>query len=452
MNSRTNQLTTDKNILKILLTLSIPTMVAGLVDSLYNTVDSMFVGHYVGSLGLAALSVINIIQLLYISIGVLFSVGNASIISRALGAKNYDRTIETLMHSFWITFVVSNLISFFILVNLEDILKIMGSSEEIMTYSKQYGSIILWTGFVLPVNNLLIGAIRAQGLTFQATRLSILGAVLNILLDALFIIVFGWGISGAALATAISQIIMFIFALIKVKNLYHIHWLWKPSQKLNLPLLKEIFFVGLPTGLRLLLFVLVFSYANNLIKVLGPDYLSAFGVTNRLITLFAMMLVSLSIGAQPLIGMNYGAQYFERVRKIIFTSLTISVIIAILTSLLFVWAPKSLFLLFTSNTVILEMCALILRINGYTYIFWGFFICIAEALQAMGHARQSLFLSLSYPVSVLGALWILPKLFGATGIWWAFPVAYVIIGVLALTMLYTDLKRLKIKENLLHNS
>ena len=198
MPEQINKIKEDKNIIKLLFLLALPAVISGLVDSFYNTVDSVFVGQYIGSKALAALSVINVIQLMYISIGVLFSVGNASIISRALGSQNPERAKQTLIHSFWGLFVVSNIISFSILMNLDSFLILIGASTDSLPYARDYGSIILWTGFILPINNMLLGAFRAKGKALSATYLNMIGAVLNIILDAVFIIYFGWGVAGAA--------------------------------------------------------------------------------------------------------------------------------------------------------------------------------------------------------------------------------------------------------------
>jgi len=448
----TDKFLKETNVVKMVLSLSIPAMISSVIDSLYNTIDSIFVGHYVGDTALASLAIINVIQLLYLAIGVLFLVGNASIISRALGAQHPERAVKTLIHSFWGVFIFSNIISFSILLRLDDFLRFIGASEELLPYARDYGSIILLTGFILPVNTMLLGALRAKGLVLQATYLIIIGAVTNVVLDAFFIVQLGWGVKGAAVATAIAQCITFIFVIKKVKKEYHTKLLFHSKSEINFSLFYDILFIGFPTGLRLILFVVALSFANVLIGPYGSEYLSAFGIFNRIINLFSMIIVSLTFGAQPLIGLNYGAQLYDRVELIIISTLKIGVGMTLIISSILLWAPTPLFRMFTENTAIIEICQTIFRIFGLTYWMWGFFICIAEALQAMGHAKQSFILSLSYPCFVITFFLILPKIFGLMGVWLSYTFSFALVGIFAIIILKFDLKKMKDKMNNIRNS
>lgn len=448
----TQKFTQNNNILKMLMVLSIPAILSGLVDSLYNTVDSIFVGYFIGQDALAALTVINVIQIMYISVGVLFAVGNGSIVSRALGAKDIDRAVSTLIHSFWANFTVSIVISALLLLNLDQFLRLIGASDVVLPYAKEYGSIILWTGFILPINNMLLAALRAQGKVAEGTKLNIIAAVINIILDALFIIKFGWGVAGAALATAIGQSFLFIVAIHKVKELYHTSLLFKKLEHINFKTIKDIIFVGFPTGMRIMLFVIVFSAANAIISPYGTEYLSAFGIFTRLLNLISMILICLTMGGQPLIGMNYGAQLYDRVKKITLTMLGVGLIFSLVSTILLLIAPENLYRLFTPEENIIMICQEISRISGIGYWCWGIFICIVEALQAMGHAKQSLKLSMLYPISVFIGLIIWPKFIDIQGVWMAFTSSYFLIGLSAVIIIIYDFRMLaKKQENLKHS-
>ncbi|MGL4563056.1 MAG: MATE family efflux transporter [Brevinema sp.] len=442
----------EENILKMLLTLSLPAIFSGLVDSLYNTVDSIFVGYFVGNDGLAALAVINVIQLIFISIGVLFSVGNGSIISRALGANDHHRVLKTLIHSFWGNLFVSISLSFIFLINMDFFLPMIGASKTILPYAKEYGSIILWTAFILPLNNMMLGSLRAQGKVLDGTYLNIVAAGTNIILDALFIVVFHWGVGGAALATAISQALLTIALLYKIRKLYQTNLLFSHEYRFHVNALKEIIVVGFPTGMRLMLFVGVFSLANSVISSYGAEYLSAFGIYTRLCNLMAMILISLTMGGQPLIGINYGATLFQRVKKIILTIVSVGVGVGLLCTALLVWAPTALYQVFTPDPLIIQICQEISRYEGSTFWCWAVFICIVEALQAMGHARQSFFLSLGYPIFLIGMLNILPYYFNIIGVWLSFTVAYLFIGLVSVASLIFDFKNINKKIFQLRNN
>lgn len=451
MPEKVKQLTEDSNILKLLFILTIPTVISGLVDTLYNTVDSIFVGQFVGSEGLAALAIINVIQLLFLAIGVLFSVGNASIISRALGAHHIERAKSSLIHTFWALFIISNLISYSILFNLESFLMFIGASEKTLPYAKSYGEIILWTGFFVPINNMLMGSFRAKGEVLKSTYLNSAGAILNIILDAIFIMKLDMGVGGAALATAISQGIVFVIAIIRVMKLYQINFLFHHKEEINPNIVGEIIQVGLPTGLRLLLFTAVFSIANVILAPYGDDYLSAFGIFNRFIMILSMINISLSIGSQPLIGMNYGAKLYDRVQKIITLVLLIGFGVSVLTCFFLWFAPYSAYALFTSDSNIIRICREISIPQAYTYIGWGFFICIAEALQAMGRAKKSFWLSMTYPTMVIFGFIVFDKFWGLEGTYWAFPFSYVVIGIASVIILKTEFQHLHHKNEALKN-
>ncbi|MGL4394156.1 MAG: MATE family efflux transporter [Brevinema sp.] len=432
----------EENIFKMILSLSLPAILAGFIDSLYNTVDSIFVGYFVGTEALAALSIINVIQLLFISIGVLFSVGNSSIVSRALGAKNHHRAVKTLIHSFWGTFVVAFSLSMIFLLNLDYCLGLIGATPDILPYARSYGAIVLWTSFILPLNNMMLGALRAQGQVAQGMYFSVMAAVLNIILDAVFIVGFQWGVAGAAIATAISQAVLFLFLFMKIKKLYKTNLCFSKEFEIHFPLFKEVIAVGFPTGMRLMLFVGVFSLANNVLSSYGSEYLSAFGVFTRVINVLGMIIVSLTMGGQPLIGLNYGAELYERVKKITATVLATGVGVGLISSLLLVFAPAGLYQLFTPNETIIKICQEISLYEGLTYWGWAVFLCIVEALQAMGHARTSFCLSITYPMFVSLFLTLLPEFFGVKGVWLAFSATYILIAIFGLIALLVDFRHI----------
>lgn len=439
----------DDNIPKMLLGLSVPSMIAGTIEALYNTVDSIFIGHFVGNQALAALSVINSIQFFFIATALFFSVGAASVISRALGSGNDSHAVDVAVHAFWSSLIINIIICFVLLLRLDDFLRAIGSTDEILQYSRDYGSIILWTGFVLPVNNLLLSMLRSRGLVMMSTRLTLLGAVLNIFLDALFIMEFSWGVKGAALATAISQIIVFVAALRKVSQVYHTRF---RLHQFRPTVLKDILVIGTPSGLRLLLVAFTMAAAVKNISPYGINALSAFGIVNRILPLTAMLIVSISIGGQPLIGLNYGANSYQRVRNIVLEMTGLAFKISVIITALFLWAPAPLFRLFTNNADVVELCRQIIQIIGVSFCGWAFFTVVAEAFQAMGHAKESYFLLSIYPVFSLVFQAILPKIMGLKGVWYSFSYTNILMGVITLFLFLRELNSLKRKEEALKHA
>ncbi len=442
MPERVEKFTKSENILKLLLSLAIPSIISGLVDNLYNAVDSIFVGRFVGNEGLAALSVINVIQLMFISMGVLFGVGNSSIVSRALGARDFNKARVSLLHAFWTSFFLSNTISLSVLANLDWFLGLIGASPRSLPYAKSYGSIILWFGFLLPLNGMMLGAFRAKGEALKSTYLTVTGAILNIILDAVFIMNFGWGVAGAAIATVCSQGVVFVVAISRLKKLYDTNFLFQDKSEITPPLIREIVKVGFPSGLKLILMVFTFSTANMILVSYGDEYISAFGVFNRIVMILSSINISLGVGVQPLIGMNYGAHLFARVKRIIKVGLRASILVSFLTSI-FLWiAPEGVFKLFTLDMNIINTCREISRPQSYTYIGWGIFFCVTEACLAMGHAREAFISSIAYPLSAMFGFVVFNHLFGLQGVLWAFPFAFLVVGILNTVLVSIEFKRL----------
>ncbi len=442
MPERVEKFTKDDRILKLMLSLAIPAMISGLVDNLYNTVDSIFVGQFVGSEGLAALSVINVIQTMYISMGVLFGVGNSSIVSRALGARDMDKARLSLVHAFWTLFILSNVIGFTVLINLDWFLGIIGASSRTLPYAKSYGSIILWGGFLLPINGMMLGAFRAKGEALKSTYLTVLGAVINTILDAVFIMYFGWGVAGAALATICSQGIVFVVAVIHLKKLYDTNFLFKEKSEIAPSMSGEIVKVGFPAGAKLILLTLTFSVANNVLVKYGDDYISAFGVFNRFVMIFSTINIALGMGVQPIIGMNYGARLYMRVKRVMTLAVRLSLVISALSSIFLWFAPEVVYRLFTSDIDIIRACREISRPQAYTYAGWGLFFCITEASLAMGHAREALLSSIAYPLSIMFGFIVFDHFWGLRGALCAFPFSFLVVGIISLILLVIEFRRL----------
>ncbi|MGL5255025.1 MAG: MATE family efflux transporter [Brevinema sp.] len=441
----------EKNISPMLLSLALPAMAAGLIDITYNVVDSVFIGHFVGRSALAALSLISSIQLFFISMGQLFAVGSSSIISRSLGANKALLAQVTLKHGFWASLIFSTIISFTLLIRLDDFLIFLGATPDTLPYARSYGGIILWTAFLGPVNNILMSSLRAKGELSLATRYVFIGAISNIILDAIFIMGFRWGGAGAAAATALSQLIVFIFAIKRVRHTYNIHM--RLTERYSFTILREIAIIGLPSSIRVFLFSFQMTLTNkNLSTYGGVAALSAFGIGHRIMPVAGMLIFGIAQGGQPLIGMNFGAKLYLRTIEIIKLIVRFAMYFSIPFSIFFIWAPKWVFYIFTRDPEIIAIGQIALRYGGIFHFCWSYFAVAAEILQSMGRARQSFLLVVVYPLLLIAGQSIFPLFLGLTGIWLSQPVGFVLIFILAKYLLHKNYQYLKKQEEIEQNA
>ncbi|MGL4394157.1 MAG: MATE family efflux transporter [Brevinema sp.] len=427
--------------------ISLPMMVTGFVEALYSMIDSIFVGRFVGHLALAALAVNGVIHMLLLSMGSMFAVGTSSVLSRALGAKNFDKVKQTLITSIVISVVSLTALSLMMLMELDPILRYMGSSEDVLAYSRDYAEVLLWFGFVLPLNGVLLTALRSKGAVKILMNLSLLGAGLNIILDALFIIVFGWEVKGAAYATIISQVVVLYLAFVKVSSEYKI----KLTQMhyFSVPVVKEIFSIGILNFIRMMTFTLMNVIANRALAPFGAAAVAAFGILNRFLHLAYQPIFGSNLGTQTLIGYNYGANRFIKVKNIITKGYTLATIIGIIPSIIFIIAPVPMFYLFTDDPIIINYLTVGTRVVGLTFFLYGFQIFSTGALIAMGHKTEAFCLSIFRPAVMALSMAILPKFYNEFGVWASFPVTDVLSSVLVAVIMFYEINKLKRKEEML---
>ena len=446
-----NSLLDSDNIPKSILAISLPMMISGLSDALYNMIDSIFVGRFVGEKALAALAINNTIQITIIAVASLYAVGITSIISRALGAKNYDKVNETIVNGLFLAFLSTAFLSFIMLINLDAILVFMGSSEDVLHFSREYGQVILWFGFLIPVNNVLGSALRAKGEVKTIMLLSLLGAALNISLDALFIISFGWEVAGAAWATILSQTIVLFFLVRNVSKAYRLHFRFHYLKKMSKAMVYEIYSIGISNFLRVFTFAIMGLSANRVLSGYGAAAVASFGIVNRILHLAYQPIFGSNLGTQSLIGYNYGANKFAKVNKIIITSIMLATIMGIFPAILLVWAPEKLFLLFTNSVDIVNITREASRIVGVTFFLYGVQIFSVGALLAMGHPKEALFLSIVRPVLMVFFMNTIPRFFGIQGVWYTFPVTDISATIITVIIISKELMMLKKREENLKN-
>lgn len=438
----------EESINKLLVKFSVPAIIGMLVNSLYNIVDRIFVGNGVGSLGLSAITVEFPLTLVVMSVALLIGVGSGTLISIRLGEKKESEAGEILGNAFFLLVILSVLITVVGLAWLDPLMSLLGASAEVLPYARDYAGIILagtvfWT-VGMGMNNI----IRAEGNPQVAMLTMLIGALLNIVLDAVFIFAFGWGIKGAALATIIAK---------AVSTLWVLHYLLTRSQvrlrldkiRLRLAHMLRIVAIGFAPFARQLAASLLNVILNISLSTYGGDLaLAAMGVVMSLSTLIFMPIIGLDHGLQPIIGYNHGARNFHRVREAFVKGLVVATAVSVLGFIVINLFPAQLVAMFNAKDA--ELIALgsrALRIYLLLLPVIGAQIIGSSYFQAVGRPVPAAILTLSRQVLILiPALLILPPFFGLNGVFYAGPTADFVATVLTGLWVAVEMRKLTKKE------
>ncbi len=442
---KTEILDTD-HIFPLLLKLSVPTMIGGFISALYNIVDSIFVGHFVGKEALAALAISNTIQLAFIAFAAWISVGTGTLISRSLGAKRYDRVNQILFTGTAIILICTFTLSLIMTNYLDSILLYMGATEKILDDTMAYSKIIILFGFLIPLNGVFQGVLRSKGLATAAMNLSLIGAIANIFLDALFIISFEWGVAGAAIATVISQFISLLVAIFYIIKEFKLLAHFRHMIVFDKAIISQIIGIGAPSGLRLGMIVIASLAANKALQPHGVVALASYGIVNRLVSLAFMPIQGCNFGAQPIISFNYGANRIDRVRKTLFTGSMIMLFIGVTGTLCFVFMPIEFFKLFTTELAIMNFSKEALAYTESFFFLFGIYMLLSGFIQSVGYMKEALFLALFRPLCNVFLYYILPLHFGLYGIFYAMPVTDIVNFFLAIIIAKNVYKKMLKKQ------
>ena len=443
---KTEILDTD-HIFPLLLKLAIPTMIGGFISALYNIVDSIFVGHFVGKEALAALAISNTIQLAFIAFAAWISVGTGTLISRSLGAKRYDRVNQILFTGTAIILICTFTLSLIMTNYLDSILLYMGATEKILDDTMAYSKIIILFGFLVPLNGVFQGVLRSKGLAAAAMNLSLIGAILNVFLDALFIISFGWGVAGAAIATVISQFIAILVGIYYIIKEFKLLEHFRHMVVFDKAIIFQIMSIGAPSGLRLGMIVIASLAANKAIQPYGVVALASYGIVNRLISLAFMPIQGCNFGAQPIISFNYGANRIDRVRKTLFTGSMIMLFLGVTGTLCFIFMPIEFFKLFTTEIEIMNFSKEALAYTESFFFLFGIYMLLSGFIQSVGYMKEALFLALFRPLFNVLLYYILPLYFGLYGVFYVMPVTDIVNFILAVVIAKNVYKKILKKQD-----
>lgn len=430
---------------KLLLRYSLPAIVAMTASSLYNMMDSIFIGHGVGPIAIAGLAITLPFMNIAAAFGSLVGVGASTLVSMKMGQKDIHSATQTLGNVILLNAIIGSAFTLASLYFLDPILRFFGASEATLPYARDYMQIILAGNIVTHIYMGLNEVLRASGYPQRAMAATLFAVGINGVFNALFIFVFDMGIQGAALGTITAQLLALtglLFHFFNPKNFIHFQrGIWGLKRKIVLPMLA----IGMAPFLMNLCSCFVVILINNGLKKYGGDFaIGAFGMVNRIAFLFIMIIMGFNQGMQPIAGYNYGARQLDRVICILKYTIGCAVGVATFGFLLCQLFPEQMIYLFTTDEELIATAARGLRITLAFFPFVGFQMVTSNFFQSIGMAKKAIFLSLTRQLLFLiPCLVILPEFFGATGVWASIPVADAIAFITAFFMLTWQLRRFR---------
>lgn len=425
---------------------AIPAIIAMTASSLYNMIDSAFLGHIPGTGGLAIAGVTICFPLMNIStaLGTLVGVGASTMISVLLGQKNYGSANRVLANELTLNVMVGAVFTAFCLLFMDPVLRLFGASETVLPYARDYMLIIALGNIVTHLYFGLNSVIRAEGNPTLAMKLTLFTVSSNAVLDYLFIYPLGMGIQGAALATVLCQLLALCYVMKYFFNQEKLlHFPKDKPFQLDWRIAKDSLAVGMGPFLMNLASCIVVILINKQLGKYGSDQaIAAYGIVNRISFLFVMVTFGFNQGMQPIAGYNFGARLYSRVRQVYLRAAMWATVVMTVGFCVSMFIPGLVTGIFTSNPELQAMASRGLRMMNCVLPIIGFQMVTTNLFQCLGMVGKSIFLSLSRQLLfLLPCIYFLPEVLGGSvdGVWYSFPisdtVAAIITGILAIGLL-----------------
>ena len=434
---------------KLLKQYALPAIIAQTASSLYNMVDSIFIGQGVGPLAISGLAVTFPLMNLSTAFGTLVGAGAATMLSVLLGQKNYKAANKVLGNVVTLNIIIGLLFMALTLMFIDPILYFFGASDNTLPYAKEYITIILIGNVITHLYFGLNAAMRSSGNPKKAMALTIFTVVFNTILDPIFIFVLDMGIAGAAWATVLSQVVATVVVLRHFSDKKRAFHFEKGLFKLDMRVAKDSLVIGMGPFLMNAAACLVTLFINQQLRDYSGDLgIGAYGICNRLIFMFIMICMGLNQGMQPIAGYNYGAKQYSRVKKVFWMTAKLGTIVTTICFAVGMFIPRVASGIFTHDEALLAMSAEGLKIMTIGFPVVGFQMIGTNFFQSLGMVKKSVILSLSRQILfLLPLLYALPLWYGANGVWLSFPISDVLSALLTAILL----RRLFIKFNKLQD-
>jgi putative MATE family efflux protein len=440
-----------ENVGKLLKQYAMPAIVAMAATSLYNMVDSIFIGQGVGPMAIAGLAVTFPLMNLSIAFGTLVGVGAATLISMLLGQKNYPLANRVLGNVVMLNVAIGLIVTVLGLVFLDPILYFFGASDVTIPYAHEYMVIILAGNIISHLYHGLNGVVRASGLPRKAMAATLLAVGLNTVLDPIFIFGLDMGIRGAAVATVLAQIVSLVWVTKILSNKNHVVHFSREVFHFDIKIAERSLSIGMAPFMMNVASCFVVILINRQLQSHGGDMaIGAYGIINRIVFLFVMLIMGFTQGMQPIAGYNFGARQYDRVKRVLKLTIICASITTTLGFLAGELVPRALVSLFTRDETLKALSAHALRIDVSMFPIVGFQIVISNFFQCIGYARKAIFLSLSRQlIFLIPFLIIFPKFWGTDGVWWSMPASDVVAALIAFLMIRSLMKTFGSEEQVI---
>ncbi len=410
---------------KLLMQYALPAMIAMTASSLYNIVDRVFIGQGVGAMAISGLAITFPFMNLTAAFGAGIGVGAATAISVKLGQKDYKTAQNILGNTFTLNLIVGIGLSIICLLFLDPILRFFGASDQTIPYAHEYMVIILLGNVVSHMYFGMNALLRAASKPRHAMFATIFTVIMNVVLDALFILGFKWGIEGAAIATILSQLLALCWQFKLFSNKDELLHFKRGIYSLKKILVKHIIAIGVsPFLMNVCACVIVIFMNNQLVRFGGDLSVGAYGIANGIAMVFVMFVMGVNQGMQPIAGYNYGAQKLDRLMRVLTLSIIFATIIMVVGWLIAMFLPYYCARMFTTDKTLIEMGIKAIRIMMLCFPLIGFQMVITNFFQCIGKVKISIFLSLSRQMLILlPLLGFLPLIWGIEGVWYCMPIS-----------------------------
>lgn len=432
----------------LLMQYAMPAVIAMTASSLYNMVDRIFIGQVVGPMAISGLAITFPFMNLSAAFGAAIGVGSSTAISVKLGQKDYDIAENVLGNSVTLNIIIGLAFGIICLLFLDPIILFFGASENTLPYARDYMEIILIGNIISHMYFGMNNVLRAASKPNQAMYATMFTVVMNAILDAIFILWWGWGIRGAAFATIISQAMALIWQLKLFSNPNELLHLKRGIYRLKADLVKNIIGIGIsPFLMNACACIIVIFMNNQFVRYGGDMAVGAYGIANSIGVVFVMFVMGINQGMQPIAGYNYGAMQLDRVMRVLELSIIAATVIMTVGWAIAMFLPYYCVRLFTNDPTLIAMSIKGTRIDLLMFPVVGAQMVITNFFQCIGKVKISIFLSLSRQLLfLLPLLAILPPIFGIDGVWGALPASDLVAVIVAVIMMTIYTKKFKIQH------
>ena len=436
----------------LLMKYALPGIIAMTATSLYNMVDSIFIGHGVGAMALSGLTVAKPFMDICAAFGSLVGVGASSLVAIKLGEKDYRSANDVLANVILLNVLLGALVMVVGLYWLDPILYAFGASDVTISYARDYMEIILWANILTHIYYGLNSMLRSIGHPKVAMFSTIVAVVANIILDPIFIFALDMGVRGAALATVLSQAIAVVGQMVVFLNPKEVIYFHRGIWRLKRDITMRALGIGTAPFLMHLAACFVVIVLNNQLKRYGGDMaIATFGITNRFMFFFSMIVMGLNQGMQPIVGYNYGAKLYDRmIRALKLTAMCATCVMGMLWLFGLIW-PEGFIRLFTHDEVLVAQSIAPARVMLCTMVMVGFPMVVGNFYTSIGMSEKAIFLSLTRQVLLLiPSILLLPLLFQTVevspiwGVWWSLPICDALAAIIAAIVLNRDMRKFSV--------